>query len=51
LRSGDARYLDEDGYLYINDRIKHLIISGREDIYPAQVENAIHDQTSIDIRK
>jgi len=47
LRSGDAGYLDEDGYLYINDRIKDLIISGGENIYPAEVENAIHDHPSV----
>jgi acyl-CoA synthetase (AMP-forming)/AMP-acid ligase II len=47
LRSGDAGYLDEDGYLYINDRIKDMIISGAENIYPAEVENAIHDHPSV----
>jgi long-chain acyl-CoA synthetase len=41
LRSGDAGYLDEDGYLYIYDRVKDMIISGGENIYPAEVENAI----------
>jgi acyl-CoA synthetase (AMP-forming)/AMP-acid ligase II len=47
LRSGDAGYLDEDGYLYINDRIKDMIISGAENIYPAEVENAIHDHPAV----
>jgi long-chain acyl-CoA synthetase len=42
LRTGDAGYIDEDGYLYIQDRIKDMIISGAENIYPAEVENAIH---------
>jgi long-chain acyl-CoA synthetase len=42
LRTGDAGYIDEDGYLYIQDRIKDMIITGAENVYPAEVENAIH---------
>jgi long-chain acyl-CoA synthetase len=42
LRTGDAGYLDEDGYLYIHDRLKDMIISGAENIYPTEVENAIY---------
>lgn len=41
LRTGDAGFMDEDGYIYIHDRVKDLIISGGENIYPAEVENAI----------
>ncbi len=40
MRTGDAGYL-RDGYLYIRDRIKDMIISGGENIYPAEVENAL----------
>jgi len=42
-RSGDLGYLDEDGYLFIADRLKDMIISGGENIYPAEVENLIAD--------
>ncbi|HTN79993.1 MAG TPA: AMP-binding protein, partial [Acidimicrobiales bacterium] len=41
LRSGDAGYLDADGYLYIHDRVKDMIVSGGENIYPAEIENVL----------
>jgi len=47
LRTGDAGYLDEDGYLYIHDRVKDMIISGAENIYPAEVENAIYGHPAV----
>jgi long-chain acyl-CoA synthetase len=40
FRSGDAGYL-RDGYLYIHDRVKDMIISGGENIYPAEIENVL----------
>jgi acyl-CoA synthetase (AMP-forming)/AMP-acid ligase II len=46
LRSGDAGYL-KDGYLYLHDRIKDIIISGGENIYPAEVENALMQHPAI----
>jgi fatty-acyl-CoA synthase len=42
IKTGDAGYLDEDGYLYIHDRVKDMIISGGENVYPAEVESAIY---------
>ena len=41
LRTGDAGCLGDDGYVYVRTRIKEMIISGAENIYPAEVENAI----------
>ncbi|TNY36004.1 acyl-CoA synthetase [Thermomonospora catenispora] len=41
FHTGDAARIDEDGYAYIVDRIKDMIISGGENIYPAEVEKAI----------
>ncbi len=41
FHSGDAGYLDADGYLYIHDRIKDMIITGAENVYPAEVENVL----------
>ncbi|MEX1006623.1 MAG: fatty acid--CoA ligase [Acidimicrobiia bacterium] len=41
FKSGDAGFFDADGYLYIHDRIKDMIISGGENIYPAEVESVL----------
>lgn len=47
LRTGDAGYLDEDGYLFIHDRVKDMIISGAENIYPAEVESAVYGHPQV----
>ena len=41
LRTGDAGYLDEEGYLFLHDRIKDMVVSGGENIYPAEIENVL----------
>jgi acyl-CoA synthetase (AMP-forming)/AMP-acid ligase II len=41
MHTGDAAYMDEDGYIYIVDRIKDMIVSGGENIYSAEVESVI----------
>lgn len=47
LRTGDAGYQDEDGYVYVHDRVKDMIISGGENIYPAEVENAVFGHPAV----
>ncbi|QNE30891.1 fatty acid--CoA ligase [Sphingomonas sp. NBWT7] len=47
LRTGDAGILDEEGYLFIQDRIKDMIITGAENVYPAEVESAIYGHPAV----
>ena len=39
--TGDAGYFDDEKFLYIHDRVKDMIVSGGENVYPAEVENAL----------
>lgn len=47
LYSGDGAYMDEDGFIYIVDRMKDMIISGGENIYSAEVENVISQHPAV----
>jgi fatty-acyl-CoA synthase len=47
FRTGDVAVADEDGYVTIVDRLKDMIISGGENIYPAEVENALYDHPAV----
>jgi fatty-acyl-CoA synthase len=47
LYTGDAGFMDEDGYVFIHDRVKDMIISGGENVYPAEVESALHEHPAI----
>ncbi len=47
FHTGDAGYFDDEDFLYIYDRVKDMIISGGENIYPAEVENALMSHPDI----
>lgn len=47
FKSGDAGYVDKDGYVYIHDRVKDMIVSGGENVYPAEVENVLMSHPAI----
>ena len=46
-RTGDAGYIDEEGYVYLVDRVKDMIVTGGENVYSAEVENAIASHPSV----
>jgi long-chain acyl-CoA synthetase len=48
LRSGDIGVFDPDGYLYIVDRLKDLIITGGENVYPREVEEALYARPEVE---
>jgi fatty-acyl-CoA synthase len=47
FHSGDVGYLDEDGFLFICDRLKDMVISGGENVYPAEVETVLYKHEAI----
>ena len=47
MHTGDAAWMDEDGYIFIADRLKDMIISGGENIYSAEVENALAQHPAV----
>jgi fatty-acyl-CoA synthase len=47
LRTGDAGFLDAEGYLHLRDRVKDMIISGGENVYPVEVENAVRGHPAV----
>jgi acyl-CoA synthetase (AMP-forming)/AMP-acid ligase II len=46
-RSGDGGHIDADGYVYVTDRIKDMIISGGENIYPAEIERVLAEHPAL----
>lgn len=47
VRTGDAAYMDKDGFIFLIDRIKDMIISGGENIYSSEVENALASHPAV----
>ena len=47
MHTGDGAWMDEDGFIYIVDRVKDMIISGGENIYSREVENAVHAHPAV----
>lgn len=47
FRTGDGAYVDKDGYLFLVDRVKDMIISGGENIYSNEVENILHEHPAV----
>ena len=47
IHTGDAGYLDEEGFLFLVDRVKDMIVSGGENVYSAEVENAVSNHPSV----
>ena len=47
LCTGDAAWQDADGYVYIHDRFKDMIVSGGENIYPTEIENVLYDHPAV----
>lgn len=47
FKTGDAGYLDTDGYLFLRDRVKDMIVTGGENVYPAEVERVLQEHPDI----
>lgn len=47
VRTGDMGYFDEEGFLYIVDRLKDMIVTGGENVFSAEVENALHEHPAV----
>jgi len=48
LKTGDAGYVDDEGYVYLHDRLKDIIVSGGENVSPAEVENVLMTHPEVD---
>jgi long-chain acyl-CoA synthetase len=47
LRTGDGGFLDDEGYLFLTDRIKDMIVTGGENVYPVEVEEVLAQHPAV----
>ena len=47
IHTGDSAFIDDEGYIFLRDRIKDMIISGGENIYPIEIENALSQHPAV----
>jgi acyl-CoA synthetase (AMP-forming)/AMP-acid ligase II len=47
MHTGDAAYMDDEGFIYIQDRIKDMVVSGGENIYPSEVESTLFEHEAV----
>jgi fatty-acyl-CoA synthase len=47
FHTGDVGYVDDDGFLFIADRLKDMVISGGENVYPAEVESVLYEHPAV----
>jgi long-chain acyl-CoA synthetase len=47
LKTGDAGYMDEDGFVFLTDRVKDMIVSGGENVYPIEIENVLSHHPAV----
>jgi len=48
VHTGDAGYMDEEGFVFLVDRVKDMIVSGGENVYSAEVENAVNNHPAVE---
>ena len=48
VHTGDAGYMDDEGFVYLVDRVKDMIVSGGENVYSAEVENAVSNHPAVE---
>ncbi len=48
IHTGDAGYMDDEGFVFLVDRVKDMIVSGGENVYSAEVENAVNNHPAVD---